>query len=92
VRFGNVIEITGQITAKTAQDANSLSDVARFFLNMAQLNAPSGQAQQLVALLKNLTINTDANSVKLALLIPEIELETLIKQQQGRRGTRAPRI
>ena len=65
VRFGNVIEITGQITAHTAQDANSLGDVVRFFLNMAQFNAPSGQPGQFLAMLKNLTVNTEANALKL---------------------------
>jgi len=92
VRFGNVIEITGQITAHTAQDASSLGDVVRFFLNMAQLNAPSGQPGQFLALLKNLTVNTEANAVKLSVLIPEIELESLIRQASGRRATSAPRI
>jgi len=92
VRFGNVIEITGLITAKTAQDASSLGDVMRFFVNMAQLNAPAGQPAQFVALLKNLTVNTEANAVKVSVSIPEIELETLIRQNSARRGTRTPRI
>lgn len=92
VRFGSVIEITGEVTARTSQDATSLGDVFKFFLNMAQLNAPAGQPAQFVALLKNLTVNTEANAVKLSVSIPQVELETLIKQNSGRRTARTPRI
>jgi hypothetical protein len=92
VRFGAVIEVSGEITATTAQDATSLADVLKFFLNMAQTNAPAGAAQ-FVGLIKNLTVNTDANSVKLSVAIPETDLETLIKLGQSRATTgRRPRI
>src|SRR5207244_3602113 len=88
VRFGNVIEVSGELTATTAQDATSLADVLRFLLNMAQNNAPAGPAAQLAPLIKNLTVNTDANSVKLSVGIPETDLETVIQTASGRRRAR----
>jgi hypothetical protein len=88
VRFGNVIEVSGDLTTTTAQDATSLADVLRFLINMAQNNAPAGPAAQLAPLIKNLTVNTDANSVKLSVGIPETDLETVIQTASGRRRAR----
>ena len=77
VKFGNMIEISGELTARSDQDASSLADVVKFFMNMAQMNAP-GQAQ-LGALLKTLTVNTEANAVKVSVAIPENQVEMLFK-------------
>jgi hypothetical protein len=90
VRFGSVIEINGVLTARTAQDATSLADVLKFFMSMAQANAPAGEAARFVGLIKNLTVNAEANAVKLSLAIPETEVETLIRLSSGRAG--APKI
>jgi hypothetical protein len=92
VRFGSVIEISGELTARTDQDASSLADVLKFFLNMAQMNAPAGQAAQFAGLLKNLTVNADANAVKLSVAIPELDLETLIRLSSGHSRAGAPKI
>ena len=85
VKFGSTIEISGELTARTDQDATSLADVVRFFMNMAQMNS-NGHAE-LGALLKTLTVNTEANAVKVSLAIPEIEMEMLFKMAH-----QAPRI
>jgi hypothetical protein len=50
------------------------------------MNAPS-QAE-LGKLLQNLTVNTEANAVKVSLAIPEIDLEMLFRIA----GHQAPRI
>src|SRR5262249_50406767 len=42
IKFGNTIEINGELTARTDQDASSLADVLRFFMNMAQMSSPTG--------------------------------------------------
>jgi hypothetical protein len=86
VKFGSMIEISGELDARTDQDASSLADVVRFFMNMAQMNAPSNA--ELGRLLQNLTVNTDANAVKVSVAIPEIDLEMLFKLS----GHQAPRI
>ncbi|HTM51104.1 MAG TPA: hypothetical protein VL285_20555 [Bryobacteraceae bacterium] len=79
IRFGKTIEISGELTARTDKDAASLADVVKFFLNMAQMNAPGGQLGQLANLLQSLTVNTEANAVKLFVAIPENDFENLIR-------------
>jgi hypothetical protein len=86
VKFGKMIEISGELTARTDQDATSLADVVKFFMNMAQMNSTSHA--ELGTLLQKLTVNTDANAVKVSLAIPEIEMEMLFKMA----GHQAPRI
>jgi hypothetical protein len=86
VKFGSMIEISGELDARTDQDASSLADVVRFFMNMAQMNAPSNA--ELGKLMQNLTVNTEANAVKVAVTIPEIDLEMLFRMA----GHRAPQI
>jgi len=86
VKFGSMIEISGELTARNDQDATSLADVLKFFMSMAQMNAPSHA--ELGKLLQNLTVNTEANAVKVSLAIPEIEMEMLFKMT----GHQAPRI
>ena len=86
VKFGSTIEISGELDARNNQDASSLADVVRFFMNMAQTNAPSHA--ELGKLLQNLTVNTEANAVKVSLAIPEIDLEMLFRMA----GHQAPKI
>jgi len=83
IRFGNVIEISGELTARTDKDAASLADVAKFFANMASTQSSDGHAGQLAALLRNFTVNAEANAVKLFVSIPENDLEALIKLSRG---------
>ena len=52
VRFGNVIEISGELIARTNADASSLADVLKFLAGMLQMNATAGQAAQFAALLQ----------------------------------------
>lgn len=79
IRFGSTIEINGEATARTEKDAGSLVDVLKFFTNLAQLNAPKGQAFDFAALIQNLNVRAEANTVKLSVAIPEADVETLIK-------------
>jgi hypothetical protein len=90
IRFGEMIEVRGELTAKSDQDAASLADVLKFFLNMAQSNAPA-QARPFAGLLRNMSVSAEANAVKLFVAIPEAELETLIRLASNRR-VRTPRI
>jgi len=88
IRFGKIIEISGELTARTNQDASSLADVVKFFVNMASVNSSGGGAGQ--TLLQNATVTAEANAVKLFVSIPESDVETLIKLSAG--SARAPRI
>ncbi len=91
IRFGNMIEFSGELTARTDKDAASLADVVKFFMNMAAGHGQGGGLGQLTALLQNLTVNAEANAVKLFVAIPENDLETLIKVSGGR-AVKGPRI
>src|SRR5439155_15020106 len=91
IRFGNMIEISGELTARTDQDASSLADVVKFFMNMATMHGPGGGLGHLTTMLQNLTVNADANAVKLFVAIPENDLEALIKTAGGR-AMHGPRI
>jgi hypothetical protein len=90
IKFGNTIEISGELTARTDKDASSLADVVKFFTNMASMHASDGNAAQFGKLLQNLTVNAEANAVKLFVSIPESDLEALIKLSSG--SARTPRI
>ena len=43
VRFGNVIEISGELIARTSADASSLADVLKFLAGMVQMNVKGAQ-------------------------------------------------
>jgi hypothetical protein len=91
IRFGKMIEISGELTARTDKDASSLADVVKFFMNMAAMQGAGGELGHLTALLQNLTVNANANAVKLFVSIPENDLEALIKVAGGR-VAHGPRI
>ncbi len=63
--------------AANAQDAASLADVMRLMAGMALSN--SHLDADAAALLKALTITTAGNSVKLALSVPESQVEALLQ-------------
>ncbi len=86
IKFGSTIEISGELTTQTGQDASSLAGVVQFFLNMAQMHSQEGQNSGLQSLLQTLSVNTDSNAVKVSWKIPETELETLVKATQRTRS------
>lgn len=90
IRFGKTIDISGELTAKTEQDASSLADVVKFLMSMASMHASGDSAGQLTALLQNMSVNAEANAVKVSVSISEADLETLIKLSGG--SARTPRI
>ena len=92
MRFGTVIEISGELTSRSSADASSLADVLKFLLSMAQTNATAGQAAQFAALLNNLTVSAESNAVKLSGAIPEIDLETALRPASRQLRGQTPRI
>jgi len=46
VKFGSVVVVTGQAQAATPQDASSLGDVMKLFVNMAQMSAAQHPRRQ----------------------------------------------
>lgn len=77
VKFDQVINVSTELVALTAQDATSLADAVRLLASLATLHQqPQNQALQ--AVLNTLTVKAEANSVKVGLAIPETLLESLI--------------
>jgi hypothetical protein len=80
VKFGAVVQLTGEAVAQTAQDASSLADVVRLFSSLAQANH-TGPASQFASLLQSLVVQTQGNTLRLSIAIPEDQFEQLIPPQ-----------
>ena len=78
IKFGAIVQISAQAVANSSQNATALADVIHFLGNMVQANAPAGSAAAITSLVQSLSVQTDGNTVKLALAIPEQQLETLV--------------
>jgi len=78
IKFGAIIQISVDAVANTSQNATALADVIHFLGNMVQANAPSASAAAITSLVQSLSVQTDGNTVKLALAIPEQQLESLV--------------
>jgi len=78
IKFGAIIQISAEAVANSSQNATALADVIRFLGNMVQLNAPAASAAAITSLVQSLSVQTDGNTVKLALAIPEQQLESLV--------------
>ena len=79
VKFGVVIQASGEMVTSTPQDASTLAAALSFLAGLAQLNQRDPALVQLRLLLDTLAIKADKNVVKLGLSIPEAQLETLIQ-------------
>ena len=79
VKFGALVEASGEMVARTPQDADTLAAALRFLAGLVQLNQRDPRVAQLGPLLETLDIKTDKNAVKLRLSIPETQLEALIQ-------------
>lgn len=82
LKFGDGVALSAEIVTRTAQDASSLADVFRFLVSLGQLQQRPQNAP-LQSLLSSLTLKSDGNTVKLALSIPEKQLESLVAAGHG---------
>jgi hypothetical protein len=84
IKFGSSVVLTCQVIADSAQDAQSLSDVAKMLSQMVTMHSGTGGApSELTNLLKSLTIATDGTAVNLSLTVAEDQLEALVKMAHG---------
>ncbi|MCU1275133.1 MAG: hypothetical protein JWO48_2564 [Bryobacterales bacterium] len=90
IKFGAMIQFSAEAVARSDKDATALADVVRFLGNMLQANAPTASAAAVTSLIQSLDVKTDGNTVKLALAIPEDQLEKLMQSIHGK-GTHASR-
>jgi hypothetical protein len=86
IKFGAMIQFSAEAVARSDKDATALADVVRFLGNMLQANAPTASAAAVTSLIQSLDVKTDGNTVKLALAIPEDQLEKLMQSAHGKGG------
>lgn len=78
VKFGAIVQISAEAVANSSQNATALADVIHFLGNMVQANAPAASAAAITGLVQSLNVQTDGSTVKVALAIPEQQLESLV--------------
>jgi len=77
VRFGPEIVLWAHAVTHTAEDAEGMVGVVRFFTGMAAANQTGNP--QLAALLGKVKMDSEGNTAKLTLAIPEAEAEAAIR-------------
>jgi hypothetical protein len=80
VKFGTSVNVTAEVVADTAQNANMLADVVRLLVQLGELNP---QAAQVAPLLQNLSIKTAGTAIQLTLAIPEELIEQMGPAKHG---------
>jgi hypothetical protein len=74
VKFGTSVNVSAEVVADTAQNANTLADLVRLVVQMTQLNPNSAEIAQVT---QNLSIKTAGTSIQLTLAIPENLIEQM---------------
>lgn len=93
VTFNSPIQVTGELVANSDKDATALGDVVKFLASMIQTGG--GEAGASVGtLVQSLNVTTEGKTLKLALAIPEAQLEALIQSspKQGNRHKTVEKI
>jgi hypothetical protein len=84
VKFGPDITMAGEALTRSDKDATALTDVARFFIGMAQMSAQKDpKAAASMAFLQKIQLTTQGNIARLSLTVPETDLESFIQQAQA---------
>ncbi len=83
IKFGSDILVAAEALTRSEKDATALADVVRFLIGMAQMGVqkdPNSAAA--LAFLQKIQLNTQGNTMRLSLSVPQAELEKIIKQAQ----------
>jgi hypothetical protein len=91
VRFGSVIEVTGEAIARSAQDATSLGDVMKFLVGMIRLNSDKPGMEDALKVADSLQINVSGDKVKFSISMPEQMLEKMLDSKKKAVGREALR-
>jgi hypothetical protein len=81
VRFGSMIEVSGDFMARSEKDAEALGDVFRFVVSMIRLNAKPGMEDAL-KVAESLRISTSGTSLTFSLEIPEEQVEKMLESKR----------
>jgi hypothetical protein len=78
IKFGTNVVFCGEATTDTAQNGQTLSDLIKFMLNVAQMQA--GTDPNAAALIKSVTVTPSGNAVKISATLPQ---DLFIQIMQG---------
>ena len=81
VKFGANVVFSGEAVADTAQNANTLADVFRLLVNLAQMQA--GQDATAQQLIKSVAISTNGNLVKVMASLPQDVFQSMLQPQKA---------
>lgn len=84
VKFGAIVQFSGEAVASNDKDATALADVVRFGASMLQMNAPQSAGAMVAALVQSLAVKTDGSTVTVGVGIPETLLENLVQMRSTR--------
>jgi hypothetical protein len=86
VKFGNIIQFSGEAVTRTEKDALALVDVMRFVLGMMQLQREkNAEIGKFAGLFDSLEIKANAATVQVSLSVPQADLEQLVKSKRTSR-------
>jgi hypothetical protein len=79
VKFGASVVFSGEAECDTAQNANTLGDVVKLLVNLAQMQA--GQDPTAAAVIKSVTVDTAAsgNVVKVSASLPQDVFQQMLQ-------------
>jgi hypothetical protein len=97
VKFGTIIQVTGQAVADTPQNATALADIVRMVAGLVSMTAAQDpHVASAVQMLQSLKVTTDGAAVNISAGFPEAQVEELIKLASGPgpgvAGTKARRL
>jgi hypothetical protein len=82
VRFGSMIELNGELLARSDQDANALADVFRFITAMIRLNADKPGMEDALKLANSLQVSTTGSTVKFSMAVSEEQLGRMLNAKR----------
>jgi hypothetical protein len=86
VQFGDNVAVSLDLTARSPEDARSLSDLLHFAANIAQMHRSNGgdpTAAFAVAALNRMQVNANGSHVQAVVALPESQLEAAMQSHSG---------
>jgi hypothetical protein len=91
IKFGSNIQMKVEAVTQTAEDATGMVNGLKFLLGMLAMNQNNpGQHQEALALLQNLSLTSQGNTVQMSLTIPEDQLEQVIRDSKSAHAKTSP--
>lgn len=91
VRFGNVVELSGELMARSDKDATALGDILRFLASMVRLNADKPGMEEALKIADSLQVSTSGDRMRFSLSMTEEQLEKMLDSKGRGRSRPAAR-